>query len=84
VSGAAEVGVVALSLALSPNLKGKGRYAEIPAAEYPPIEQGCVILNSSQDKETAKQFLTYIKTAAVADTLKRYGFDVANISRDKP
>jgi hypothetical protein len=30
-------GVVALSLASSPNLKDKGRYAEIPATEYPPI-----------------------------------------------
>ncbi len=84
VSGAADVGVVALSLALSPNLKGKGRYAEIPVTEYPPIEQACVILNSSKDKETAKQFLSYIKTAAVAGTLKRYGFDVANRSLHKP
>ncbi len=84
VSGAADVGVLALSLALSPNLKDKGRYAEIPTAEYPPIEQACVILSSSKDKETAKQFLSYIKTAAVADTLKRYGFDVANRSLRKP
>src|ERR1700756_5529657 len=84
VSGAADVGVVALSLALSPNMKDKGHYAEIPAAEYPPIEQACVILNSSKDKETAKQFLSYIKTAPVSDTLKRYGFDVANSSDDKP
>ena len=84
VSGAADVGVVALSLALSPNMKDKGHYAEIPAAEYPPIEQACVILNSSKDKETAKQFLSYIKTTPIADTLKRYGFDVANSSDDKP
>jgi molybdate transport system substrate-binding protein len=84
VSGAADVGVVALSLALSPNMKNKGRYREIPTTEYPPIEQACVILSSSKDKETAKQFLSYIKTAAVADTLKRYGFDVANSSSAKP
>ncbi len=82
VSGAADAGVVALSLALSPNLKAKGRYAEIPVTEYPPIEQACVILSSSKDKETAKQFLSYIETAAVASTLKRYGFDVANTSHD--
>jgi molybdate transport system substrate-binding protein len=84
VSGAADVGVVALALALSPNLKDKGRYAEIPVAEYPPIEQACVILNSSKDKGTAKQFLSYIKTAAVGDTLRRYGFDVTTTSHDKP
>lgn len=84
VSGAADVGVVALSLALSPNLKNKGRYGEIPTTDYPPIEQACVILSSSKDKETARQFLSYIKTAAVADTLKRYGFDVATSSSEKP
>jgi molybdate transport system substrate-binding protein len=75
-SGSADVGIVALSLALSPNMKDKGRYFEVPAGDYPPIKQACVILNSSKNKETAKQFLSFIKTAAVADTLRRYGFDV--------
>jgi molybdate transport system substrate-binding protein len=32
VSGSADAGIVALSLALSPNMKDKGRYAEIPAS----------------------------------------------------
>ena len=84
VSGSADVGIVALSLALSPNMKDKGRYAEIPATEYPPIEQACVILSSSKNKATAKEFLSFIKTLAVADTLKRYGFDVADTSHTKP
>ena len=81
VSGAADVGIVALSLALSPNMKDKGRFAEIPAAEYPPIEQACVILSSSKNKETAKQFLSFIETAEVADTLRTYGFDVQSSPR---
>src|ERR1700737_616357 len=59
-SGAADVGIVALSLALSPNMKDKGRYAEVPGAEYPPIEQACVILGSSKNKETARQFLSFV------------------------
>jgi molybdate transport system substrate-binding protein len=76
VSGSADAGIVALSLALSPNMKDKGRYAEIPADEYPPIEQACVILGSSKNKETARQFLSFVKTAAIGDVLKSYGFDV--------
>lgn len=80
VSGAADVGVIALSLAMSPTLKDRGRYVEIPAGEYPPIEQACVILRSSKNKETARQFLAFIKTSAVADTLRKYGFDVASPS----
>jgi len=81
VSGSADVGIVALSLALSPNMKDRGRYAEIPIAEYPPIEQACVILSSSKNKQMAKQFLSFIKTAEVADTLKTYGFDVQSSQR---
>jgi molybdate transport system substrate-binding protein len=76
VSGSADVGIVALSLALSPNMKDKGRYAEVPANEYPPIEQACVILGASKSKETARQFLSFVKTSAIADVLRSYGFDV--------
>jgi molybdate transport system substrate-binding protein len=75
-SGSADVGIVALSLALSPNMKDKGRYAEVPTGEYPAIEQACVILGSSENKETAREFLSFVKTAVVAEVLKRYGFDV--------
>jgi molybdate transport system substrate-binding protein len=76
VSGSADVGIVALSLALSPNMKDKGRYVEVPADEYPAIEQACVILGSSKNKEVARQFLSFIKTAAIADVLRSYGFEV--------
>jgi molybdate transport system substrate-binding protein len=71
------MGVVALSLALSPNMKDKGRYKEISTDEYPPMEQACVILSSSKNKEIAQQFLFYFKSAAVADLLVGYGFEVS-------
>jgi molybdate transport system substrate-binding protein len=76
VSGSADVGIVALSLALSPNMKDKGRYSEIPLGDYPPIEQACVILKSSQQKDAAKAFLNFIKTPAVAELFRTYGFAV--------
>ena len=75
-SGAADVGIVALSLALSPNMKGKGDFTVIPQDQYPPIKQASVILSSSKNKDIAKQFLSFIKTAVAAETMKRYGFDV--------
>src|ERR1700730_18670267 len=78
ISGAADVGIVALALALSPNMKDKGRYKEIPTDQYPPIEQACVILSSSKNKEIAQQFLSYFKSAAVTDLLVGYGFDVSS------
>ncbi len=76
VSGSADVGILALSLALSSNLKDRGRYTEIPNDEYPPIEQACVILSSSKDKETARQFLSFFKKPMIGDVLRSYGFDV--------
>src|SRR5262249_10766654 len=75
-SGSADIGIVPLSLALPPNMKEKGRYAEILSDEYPPIEQACVVLSSSKNKELAQQFLSFVKTAAVANLLRQYGFDV--------
>jgi molybdate transport system substrate-binding protein len=81
VSGSADAGIVALPLALSPNMKDKGRYSEVPNGLYPPIQQACVIVSppkngSSRNKEIAREFLSFVKTAAVADVLRSYGFDV--------
>ena len=81
VSGSADVGIVALSLALSPNMKDKGRYREIPASSYPPIEQACVILKGSKQKDSARAFLNFIKTPAVAGLLRKYGFAVPDGSQ---
>jgi molybdate transport system substrate-binding protein len=75
-SGSADAGIVALALALSPNMKDKGRYKEIAADDYPAIRQACVILKSSKNQEMARQFVEFIKTAAIGDVLKSYGFEV--------
>jgi molybdate transport system substrate-binding protein len=75
-SGSADIGVVALSLALAPALKDKGKYVEIPAGDYPPIEQAVVILKSSQQKETARAFLAFVKSPEIVNLLKTYGFTV--------
>lgn len=53
VSGSADIGII-LSLAQSPNMKDRGRYFEIPPTDYPPIEQACVVLSSSKNKELAQ------------------------------
>ena len=56
-SGACDIGIIALSLALTPAMKAVGTYWEVPVAAYPPIEQGAVILKSSADQDAARQFL---------------------------
>ncbi len=76
VSRSADAGILALSLARSPNMKDKGRYAEVPDADYPPIEQACVILKASKQKDTARAFLSFIKTRAIGELFRKYGFAV--------
>jgi molybdate transport system substrate-binding protein len=75
-SGGADVGIVALSLALAPSMKEKGRYAEVPTDEYSPLEQAAVILKASQQKEIARQFLVFLKAPPIQELLRRYGFSV--------
>ena len=72
-SGAADVGVVALSLALSAG--PQVRYAEIPADDYPPIQQACVVLKSSKNPELATKFQKYLQTEEVRKIFQRFGFE---------
>ena len=56
-SGAADVGIIALSLALAPPMQAAGHYWEIPADAYPPIEQGAVMIMGGKNQKSAKAFL---------------------------
>ena len=75
-SGAADVGIIALSLALAPPMQAAGRYWEIPADAHPPIEQGAVVLNGGKNQERAKAFLSFIQGAEGQTMMKRHGFAV--------
>lgn len=75
-SGAADIGIIALSLALAPVMKAKGTYWEIPVDAHPPLEQGAVILRSSKHKESATQFLEFIKSRQGLAIMSHYGFEV--------
>ncbi|HJR76240.1 MAG TPA: molybdate ABC transporter substrate-binding protein [Nitrospiraceae bacterium] len=73
-SGAADVGIIALSLALSPNMKAAGRYWEVPSEAHPAIEQGAVILKESKNQHLAKQFLEFVRGNEGQEIMQRYGF----------
>jgi molybdate transport system substrate-binding protein len=75
-SGNADVGIIALSLALSPTMQKDGKYVEIPAGDYPPLEQAAVILKSSKQKEIARQFITFLQSPATTGMMRQYGFTV--------
>jgi molybdate transport system substrate-binding protein len=73
-SGACDIGIIALALAVAPAMKSKGTYWEVPAEAHPLLEQGAVILKSSKSLEAARQFLEFIKGPNGQEIMKRYGF----------
>lgn len=72
-SGNAQVGVLALSLALAPNMKARGEYWEIPESWYPPLEQAAIITKNARDRATAEAFLQYVRSPAGQTILRKYG-----------
>jgi molybdate transport system substrate-binding protein len=73
-SGSADAGVIALSLALSPGLRDKGRYWEVPLDAYPRLEQGGVILSWARDRLAADTLRSFVLGAEGKAILRRYGF----------
>lgn len=59
-TGAADIGVLALALALSPEMRDKGRFWIVPLDAYPSLEQGGVILSWVRDWEAASAFRSFV------------------------
>jgi molybdate transport system substrate-binding protein len=73
-SGAADAGIVALSLAMAPGVKDKGRAFEIPVTMYPRMEQGGAILGWAADLDAARAFRAFVLGPDGRAILKEYGF----------
>jgi molybdate transport system substrate-binding protein len=78
-SGGAQVGIVALSLAISPAMRDGKRW-EIPQELYPPLNQAVVMLKSARNQSASRAFLEFLKSDTARATLKRYGFTAAKDS----
>ena len=75
-SGNADVGLIALALALSPAMKSAGSYVEVPSTFYPPIEQAAIVVASSKQKALATRFVESLKQPPAQAILRQYGFAV--------
>jgi molybdate transport system substrate-binding protein len=76
-SGAAEAGIVALSLAVAPTVAREGRYWDVPVEWYPPMAQGGTILKTAADPEAARRFAAYLQSDEGRSILRRFGFGMA-------
>jgi molybdate transport system substrate-binding protein len=82
-SGNAQAGFVALAHAIAPAMQGKGKYWVVPAAAYPPLDQGVVLVSHSPHRHEAAAFLEYMKTAEAAAVLQHYGFTLPERKDDQ-
>ena len=73
-TGAADIGIIALSLAIAPALKDEGRFWEVPLESYPRIEQGGVIVSWATDVPAAQAVRAFVLGAEGRAILHQYGF----------
>lgn len=73
-SGAADAGIVALSLARSPALAGKGTITPIDAALHEPLQQGYIVTRHGKDNALAARFAGFALAPESIRILQRYGF----------
>jgi molybdate transport system substrate-binding protein len=74
-TGAADIGLIALSLALSPALqKTGGKYWLIPEDSHSPLEQGYALLAHSTGNGEVPVFSSYIQSSAAKAVLAHFGF----------
>ncbi len=71
-SGNAEGGIIADSLALAPELAERGIHALIPADWHEPLRQRMVLLQGAG--EVAEAFYNFVMSPSAREIMERYGF----------
>ncbi len=72
VSGSAQGGIVALSLARSPEVQGRGRFVAIPERMHAPLVQRMALTKRAQ--ATAREFYAWLAGPQARAVLVRHGF----------
>jgi len=73
-TGNAQVGIIALSLAVNPELAKKGGYWLIPDSLHEPLEQGFIITKQGANNALAKRFADYMGSKSARAIMTQYGF----------
>jgi len=73
-TGNTELGFVALSLALAPEMTGKGNYYIIPQNMYQPIAQACVLIKRPSVNTEAAKFQKFVLSAETKAIWDKYGY----------
>jgi molybdate transport system substrate-binding protein len=72
-TGNAEAGLVAMSLVVGP-AERLGHFYEVPAGDYPALEQGAVVTKAGAAKPLAQAYVTFLKSGEARKIFGQYGF----------
>jgi len=75
-TGNADVALIALAIAMAPDLKSKGKYILLDTKSYKPVEQACVLLKVWQTNPEASKFMKYILSDECKPIFEKFGFIV--------
>lgn len=73
-TGNAQIGIIALALAVNPELAKRGGYWLIPDELHEPLEQGFVITKRAADNALARRFADYMGSQSARAVMTHYGF----------
>ena len=73
-TGNAQVGILALALAVSPELASRGGYALIPERLHAPLEQGFVVTKRAAGSALARRFADFVQSRPARAVMMKYGF----------
>lgn len=75
-SQTADAGFTAKAVVVSPEMKGQGKWVDLPKNAYQPIPQGIVVLKRGEQKNPApaQQFHDFVLSAQSRMILERYGY----------
>lgn len=72
-SGNAQIGLISLTSALTPQMKAQGHFYKIPWSGYLPILQGAIVVKNAPNAQAAHRFLDFLASAPIARELQSGG-----------
>ena len=76
-SGAADVGIIAASLASAAPMRSQGRSWPLPAESYPALQQVGVMMTWANDRSACERFREFVLSDAGQGILRQHGFAAA-------
>ncbi len=83
-SGNAELGLISLTSAMTPQMRNSGHYIVVPRDAYPPILQGLVVVKrAGGNSAAAHRLMDFLASPAITRELEASGLDPAPAAAEK-